>query len=66
MGGFNQRSRCWLPSEELKQIAWNDSCLSTDRLQAIIGQLEVLAVLYQRLTGVYVLIPHPMRTAFLT
>jgi tetratricopeptide (TPR) repeat protein len=42
--------RC-LPLEELKQIAWNDSCLSNARLQASIGQLETLAGLNQRLTG---------------
>lgn len=42
--------RC-LPLEELKQIAWNGSCISNDRLQAIIGQLEDLAGLNQRLTG---------------
>jgi hypothetical protein len=42
--------RC-LPLEELKQIAWNGSCVSNDRLQAIIGQLEDLAGLNQGLTG---------------
>ena len=42
--------RC-LPLEQLKQIAWNDSCRSNNRLPAIIGQLEDLVGLNQRLTG---------------
>jgi tetratricopeptide (TPR) repeat protein len=42
--------RC-LPLEELKQIAWNNSCKPSDRLQAILGQLESLAGLNHRLTG---------------
>jgi tetratricopeptide (TPR) repeat protein len=37
--------------DELKQIAWNGSCLSNTRLRVVIGQLEALAGLNYRLTG---------------
>jgi hypothetical protein len=42
---------CCLPLDELKQIAWNGSCLLNARLRFVIGQLEALAGLNYRLTG---------------